>query len=162
MLCANLALNSFTNTHSFQIALSDRPGFIPLTELPGHTGSSRFSQPGEQVQTATLDSFGIPTCHLIKLDVGEVLPLVLRGALQTLQRCRAIVYVVSDRPIAPDAVTDLVAAGYRLYHYRPYLYSGDNYFQQGRNVFGDDTLHNIIGFHAQHNLTVSGLEPFGS
>ncbi len=160
MLCANLALNSIANTHSYQIALSDRPGFIPLAELPGRSAGSSFSQPGEQVQTATLDSFGLPKCQLLKLDVGEMLAAVLRGATQTLQRCQPIVYIVSDRPILDSAIADLVAAGYHLYHYRPYLYNADNYFQNPRDVFQGETLHNLLGFHPSQNITVNGLEPY--
>jgi FkbM family methyltransferase len=160
MLCANLALNSITNTYSYQIALNDQAGFMPLVELPGQvTGGTLIGQ-GEQVQTATLDSFGIPQCRFLKLDVGEMLSAVLAGATQTLQRCQPIVYVVSDRPVSTEAITYLPQLGYDLYHYRPHLYDPGNYFQNSRNVFGSTTLDNVLGFHRSHHITVNGLEPY--
>lgn len=160
MLCANLALNSITNTHSYQIALSDQSGFIPLASLPGHEQNSTFGYQSEQVQSAPLDSFGIPQCRFLKLDVGEMVADVLRGATQTLQRCQPIVYIVSDRPLAPASVTPLLQLRYDLYTYRPPLYNADNYFQNHRNVFGTTTLNNLLGFHPGHHITVNGLERY--
>ncbi|MDX2241748.1 MAG: FkbM family methyltransferase [Leptolyngbyaceae cyanobacterium bins.302] len=158
MLCANLALNSITNTYSYQVALSEAIGFIPLSSLTG--SSSSLSQPGEQVQTATLDSFGIPNCRLIKIDVGEMLASVLQGASQTLQRCQPIVYVVSDRRVPVEVASSLIALGYDLYIYRPRLYDPNNYLQNSRNVFGSMAFDNLLGFHRSHNMTVNGLEKY--
>ncbi|MDX2228081.1 MAG: FkbM family methyltransferase [Leptolyngbyaceae cyanobacterium bins.349] len=160
MLCANLALNSITNTHSYQIALDATPGFIPLSTLSGYHHHINLSHQQEQVQTATLDSFGIPQCRLIKFDVGEMLGAVLQGASQTLQQCQPMVYVVSDLPPLAAALSTLLRHGYCLYYYHPPLYDPGNFFQNPRNVFGSTTLHNILGFHQSHNITVNGLERY--
>jgi len=160
MLCANLALNSITNTYSYQIALSDQAGFMPLASLPGYSTNGNLVGQGEQVQTATLDSFGIPQCRFLKLDVGEMLGAVLQGAVQTLQRCQPIVYVVSDRPSPAESASHLVKLGYDLYHFRPHLYDPGNYFHNSRNVFGAMTLSNLLGFHQSNNITVNGLERY--
>lgn len=160
MLCANLGLNSITNTYTYQIALSDQPGFIPVAGLPGQTSSSSLIVQGEQVQTATLDSFSIPQCRFLKLDVGEMLTAVLQGANQTLQRCQPIVYMVSDRAHPAAAIAHLTQLGYNLYAFRPHLYDPGNYFQNDRNVFGSTTLNTVLGFHRSHNITVNGLERY--
>ncbi|MBF2029472.1 MAG: FkbM family methyltransferase, partial [Oscillatoriales cyanobacterium C42_A2020_001] len=159
-LCANLALNSITNTHTYQIALGEAPGFVPVAALTGQTAYATLGGiQGEQAQVATLDSFGIPQCRFLKLDVGEMLLSVLKGATQTLERCHPIVYLVSDRPDSQkEAIALLNHLGYDLYAYNPPLYSSENYFQNPRNVFGSTTLHNILGFHRSLNITVNGLE----
>jgi FkbM family methyltransferase len=159
MLCANLALNSLTNTYSYQIALGETPGFIPVATLAQNSSSSSLHQ-AEQVQVATLDSFGIPQCRLIKLDVGTMLPQVLQGATQTLQRCQPIVYVVDERAIPATAISHLAALGYDLYRYQPPLYDPNNYFHNSHNVFGSTCLNTVLGFHRSHNITVNGLEKY--
>jgi len=159
-LCANLALNSITNTHTYQIALGEAFGFVPIADLTRQaTHATVGGIQGEQVQMATLDSFAIPQCRFLKLDVGEMLLSVLKGATQTLQRCHPILYLVSDRPNSQkEAIAHLTTLDYDLYAYNPPLYRHDNYFQNPRNVFGSATLHNVLGFHRSLNITVNGLE----
>jgi FkbM family methyltransferase len=168
-LCANLALNSIANTYTYQIALGDRAGFVPIDQLrqTSATASSPTSlsleataQGQEQAQLATLDSFNLAQCHLLTLNVGHSLEAVLAGAQQTIQRCQPMIYVVCDRP-APDptARAALMALGYTLYWHRPPLYNANNWLQHPINVFGSSTRHNWLGFHQNLRLTVNGMEP---
>lgn len=159
MLCANLALNGITNTYTYQIALGERPGFRSLDSLAIDALGTHLN-PSEQVQIATLDSFGIPACRLLKVDVEAMAFQVLQGASQTIQRCQPIVYVVSAEAVPSDAVSYLEALGYDLYRYQPRLYDPNNYCQNTRNVFGSLSLHTVLGFHRSHNITVNGLEKY--
>jgi FkbM family methyltransferase len=174
MLCANLALNSITNTHSYPIALGETAGFLPLSairetfaklsaglptgiakQLP--TQTITIDTPKEQIQVASLDSFGIAQCRLLKLDVAEMTLPVLQGASQTLQRCQPVLYLVGNSP--DIAVVDyLDTLGYNLYWHRPPLYSSNNFTQNSRNVFSNQTQRNMLGFHRTQNITVNGLE----
>lgn len=158
-LCANLALNGISNTYSYQIALSKTSGLIPLATISKRVASS-FNHQNEQIQSATLDSFGIPHCRFIKIDVGEMLEPVLQGASQTLHQCQPIVYIVSDRPLPAAPLSTLTAQEYDLYTYQPALYNSANFFQNSRNVFGDTRLFNILGFHRSQKIKVNGLESY--
>lgn len=90
-LCANLVLNRHQNVYTYQVALGAAPGFQPLV-TPTYCWPLPSQPPQtEQVQVATLDSFGLSQCRLLKLNPsrsGEM----LSGARQTLQRCQPIVY----------------------------------------------------------------------
>jgi FkbM family methyltransferase len=163
MLCANLALNSITNTYSYQIGLGETDGFLPLSAIAGQNPNQPPTTFGSesaiaQVQIATLDSFGIPQCRLLKLDVAQMTLPVLQGATQTLQRCQPVLYLIGDR-LDTAVITHLKSLGYDLYWHRPLLYSATNYAQNSRNVFGSKAQTNLLGFHRSQNITVNGLEP---
>ncbi|MEX0270975.1 tetratricopeptide repeat protein [Leptolyngbyaceae cyanobacterium UHCC 1019] len=163
MLCANLALNSITNTHSYPIALGETTGFLPLNAIAKPAATQTFptanNAPKEQVQVATLDSFGIAQCRLLKLNVAEMTLPVLRGASQTLQRCQPALYLVELAEPLDTAITEYLSSlGYDLYWHRPPLYSPHNFTQTSRNVFGNQSQSNMLGFQHTQNITVNGLE----
>jgi FkbM family methyltransferase len=157
-LCANLALNSITNTYTYQIALGETSGFIPLAAVQSQTSSNIAGMSTEQVQVATLDSFNVPQCHLLKMDVDQMLAAVIQGAQQTLERCQPLLYVVCDRALPPSTMTQLKSLNYDLYWHRPALYNPQNAEQNSRNVFGSATRHNILGFPRSLSITVNGME----
>jgi len=159
MLCANLALNSITNTHSYQIALGETAGFLPLSAIVQQPSTQTILMTNtlkEQVQVSSLDSFGIAQCRLLKLDATGMTLAVLQGATQTLQRCQPALYLVE--PLDTAVVDYLNSLGYDLYWHRPPLHSANNFSQNLRNVFGDKTQSNVLGFHRTQNITVTGLE----
>jgi len=169
-LCANLALNSITNTYSYQVAIGETPGFIPASQLQRQLQPSLRAGAGptltqvEQVQVAVLDSFGIPQCRLLKLAVGPMLEAALQGALQTLERCQPIVYIANNDAIALEPRTPLGPAllrlrslGYALYAHQPPLYNANNFRQNSHNVFTGITQHNVLAFPSTLNITVNGL-----
>ncbi|PZV18107.1 MAG: hypothetical protein DCF22_02360 [Leptolyngbya sp.] len=160
MLCANLALNSITNTHTYPIALGETTGFLPLSAIAQSTTAQAITTdtpPKEQVQVASLDSFGIAQCRLLKLDVAGMTLPVLKGATQTLQRCQPALYLVGD-PLDTAVVNYLSTLGYDLYWHCPPLYSPHNFSQNSRNIFDHQAQRNMLGFHRTQNITVNGLE----
>jgi FkbM family methyltransferase len=160
MLCANLALNSITNTHTYPIALGATAGFLPLSAIAPPLPAKAIltaPTPQEQVQVASLDSFNIPQCRLLKLDVASMTLPVLHGASQTLQRCQPVLYLSGDSP-NPAIADYLDTQGYDLYWHRPPLYSPQNFSQNSRNVFEHKAQSNMLGFHRTQNITVNGLE----
>ena len=159
MLCANLALNSITNTHTYQIALGETAGFLPLSAIVQQPSTQTILTTNtlkEQVQVSSLDSFSIAQCRLLKLDVAGMTLPVLKGAIQTLRRCQPALYLVGDS-LDTAVVAYLDTLGYDLYWHRSQLYSPNNFSQNARNIFDNQTQSNMLGFHRAQNITVNGL-----
>ncbi len=179
-LCGNLALNGITNTHTYPITLGNAPGFLPISALEGNPVMA--IAPGvanESVQVATLDSFAIPQCRLLRLDNGKMTLPVLQGAAQTLQRCQPVLYLVnpgvaplstpassvSASSVSASGISEIASylnsLGYELYWHHANWYNAQNFLQNAHNVFGTAASHNLLGFHRALNITVNGLERVG-
>jgi hypothetical protein len=89
------------------------------------------------VEQISIDSLGLGTCHLIKVDVDGQELEILQGAEETIARCRPIIYVENDKPEEyPDLMPWLDRHGYRMYqHYAP-LFNPHNFRSNPVNVFG--------------------------
>ncbi|MBW4579254.1 MAG: FkbM family methyltransferase [Tildeniella nuda ZEHNDER 1965/U140] len=169
-LCANLALNSLTNVHAYAIGLGEAPGFAQIPILDYHQlnnyggvslshNAAETQAVGEQIQIATLDSFALPQCHLLKIDVEGMELQVLQGATETIQRCQPILYIENDRQDKATALIQyLVAIGYELYWHCPPIYNVDNFLQNPQNVFGNTISVNMLGLLPTHRLAIEGLE----
>ena len=174
-LCANLALNSLTNVHGYAIALGAAPGFAQIPALDYHQlnnyGGVSLSQTaagaqaatehalGESVQIATLDSFALPQCRLLKIDVEGMELAVLKGATETIQRCQPLLYLENDRQDKAAALIHyLVALGYELYWHCPPIYNPNNFLRNPQNVFGKTISVNMLGLLPEHRLVIEGLE----
>ncbi|PSB32470.1 FkbM family methyltransferase [Stenomitos frigidus] len=174
-LCANLALNSLTNVHGYAIALGEAPGFAQIPALDYHQlnnyGGVSLSQHdrsqkaageqavGERVQIATLDSFALPQCRLLKIDVEGMELAALKGATETIQRCQPILYLENDRQDKAAALIQyLVELGYELYWHCPPIYNPNNFLQNPQNVFGNTISVNMLGLLPGHRLAIEGLE----
>lgn len=77
------------------VALGDVAGTVCMNldekgERLKNTGA-RFVRAGGTIPVETIDSWHLPTLGLLKLDVEGSEPMALRGALETLTRCRPIV-----------------------------------------------------------------------
>jgi len=99
-----------------QAALSDRNGEIEITYNPKTpfftSGASLVRKKGSKltVKTLTIDSLKLPQVTAIKIDVERGEPFVLRGARETLARCRPMMLVealgMDERNAVMDAVDD--------------------------------------------------------
>lgn len=90
-------LNEFgcSNVDCRQVALGDAPAVVkmaldPEQEQRGNTGA-RFVEAGGTIPVETIDSWTLPSLGFLKLDVEGSEPAALRGAIETLKRCRPIV-----------------------------------------------------------------------
>ena len=165
-LCANLALNSITNTRCYQAALGEAPGRLVVPPLDytrennyGGLGLGDYAQ-GEEVDVLRLDDFALPHCRLMKVDVEGMELSVLQGGRRLIAQHRPILYVENDRGENSDALVRLIASlGYRLYWHRPYLYNADNRSGNPDNVFPNIVSVNMLCIPEETGQTLNGFVP---
>ena len=164
-LCANLALNSLTNVECYQQAVGDTPGMLLVPPLDytqdnnfGGLALGGFTQ-GEPVPVVTLDSLQLPRLNVLKIDVEGMEQSVLRGATETLARCRPILYVENDRADRSDDLIRLLdSLDYNLYWHMPPLFNPHNFAGNAVNVFGQIISKNMIGVHRSVPQKLEGFE----
>ena len=93
---------------------------------------------------STLDGFAFDHIALIKVDVEGHELQVLKGARETIERCKPILYVENDRP---HRSRDLLAfllndLGYRAWWHFPDLYNANEQIDGG-----DFVSHNVLCVH---------------
>jgi len=163
-LCANMALNSVTNVRCLPFAAGAEPGEIAVPRVD-YARSGNFgglsvggSADGERVKVITLDELNIPHCRLIKLDVEGFEEQVLRGAGQTIERTRPIMYVENDREERSDSLIRYIASlGYELHWHRPALFNPNNHAGNPINEFGRIVSGNMLCLPTASGMRVDGL-----
>lgn len=117
--CFTLNVEAF-NVTLHPVALGESEGSVSIQTAPTSSGDSWVSGPGS-IPMQTLDSFDLQDVDFMKLDTeGHELP-ILRGAAETIDRCRPVVIVEQKKGHAqrfglPEtgAVDYLRGLGYRL------------------------------------------------
>jgi tetratricopeptide (TPR) repeat protein len=96
-------------------------------------GSGRV---GHRVRVTPIDSLKLKACHVLKIDVEGFEPEVLRGARETIARCRPYLYVENDRVEHQQEVISLIhEMGYRQYWHTPFLFDPKNPNGNEEDVF---------------------------
>lgn len=126
----NLALNNFTHVITYDLAVSDAPGYVTLDladgdSTPSITGNT--SQTELKVPTDTLDNLladSIDSLTLAKMDIEGAELLALKGAIALLQQQRPMVWILEVNSqlhnfnyTAEDLVAFLEDYDYGLYRY---------------------------------------------
>lgn len=163
LLCANVMMNSHMNVEARLAAVGAQRSELKVPPVnygqAGNYGSLALGgyQQGEIVPIETIDGLKLPQCHFIKVDVEGMESDVLRGAAETLARCRPLLYVENDRREKSAALIELLFnAGYRLYwHMTPY-YTPNNFFGNAENVFGGTISINMLGVPRESTLQIEG------
>ena len=150
-------------------ACGDTPGFVVVPTLDygaeNNFGGISVRPDGEgaqglKVRATPVDSLGLRACHVIKIDVEGFEARVLRGAAETIRKCRPILYVENDRQAHQQEIISLMAdMGYRLYWHLPPLFSADNFNGCAEDVFGRIVSVNILAFPQESDGTVHGEQP---
>ncbi|MFB2836909.1 FkbM family methyltransferase [Floridanema evergladense] len=149
-LCANLAINSITNTYCYNVAVSDTFSTINLPILdyskPQDFSKLDISENGESelAQTITLDSLNLPHCRLIKIDVSGMELAVLQGAINTIKSLHPILYINYQPKNDKSLINFLVENGYKLYWHKVLIYNPNNYLENPENVFGKAESNSIF------------------
>lgn len=155
LLCANLVTNGCTNTRSYQVALGATGGELCLPDVPpdamnnfGGIGALAASESTVLVPMQTVDMLNLPRLDFLKVDIEGYELELLKGAAQTLARCRPIAFVESANPYTGDCSAALrdhfVALGYRCWHYITPLFNARNYdaypFDEFKGLWSFDLL----------------------
>ena len=165
-LCANVAINSFTNVECYQQAVGEAPGTLLVPSLDytqdnnfGGLALGGFTQ-GEPVLVVTLDRLQLPRLNVLKIDVEGMERCVVAGAIETLDRCRPILYVENDRAErASELIRLLDSLDYNLYWHMPPLFNPHNFAGNKVNVFGQIISKNMVGIHRSVPQKLDGFEP---
>lgn len=153
-LCANVALNSLPNVHCLQNAVGAAPGMVKIPVLdyaqPNNFGGLALGgwEVGEQVVVVTLDSFNLQRCNFIKMDVEGMEEQALRGAAQTIERLKPILYVENDKADKSQSLIRYIdSLGYNMYWHTPGYFNPNNFLQHPSDVFGNIISLNMLCIH---------------
>jgi FkbM family methyltransferase len=102
-LCLKANLIGIGNVWIHEKALGEAPGLAGMAEDTkydgGNTGGRYLSGAGS-VEIMTLDSLDLPWLGFLKLDVEGYEVFALRGAAETIARCRPVVMIEDKRRMA--------------------------------------------------------------
>ncbi len=129
LLVGSVALNSLTNVYCHNVALGGQEGRVEIPQFdynqPLNFGSIEFTaeqreqltQPrghdpakAEFVPLTTIDHFQFPKVSLMKVDAEGMELQVLRGSMETIGRCRPVLYVEhlkTDREALRQCIVEL-------------------------------------------------------
>ena len=167
ILCANLALNDVANAFAYPDAVGEAEGeaVVPLIDYAqsgnfGGIGLEAAGTRGWKVRVRTLDDMKLPTLHVLKVDVEGFEPQVIRGARETIGRCRPIIYIENDRRAQQQELISLIAElGYRMYWHTPRLFGPDNFNRCDRNIYGNIVSVNMLCVPNESGTQVSDAAP---
>ncbi len=143
LLCANMAINSIVNVHCRHSAVGRALDTVTVPALDysrnnnfGGLGLGETYAQGEPVAIIPIDHMELPSCQFIKIDVEGMEFEALQGAVQTINRCRPVLYVENDRrEKSPSLIERLLAMDYRLFWHLPPLFNPDNFRGEEKNIF---------------------------
>ncbi len=177
-LCGNVSLNSRKNIFCFQQAIGAKQDNIKVPELNEDTtnyGGLELHKEHRnvacyRVPLNTLDNIKLKSCDFIKVDVEGMELDVLKGARQTIEKFKPILYLEDDRVEKSAALHQhLEAIGYNFLTHQAALYNPDNFLGEQTNVFmfvkGDGGIvefrsKNLICWHKSQECPVN-KERFG-
>jgi FkbM family methyltransferase len=164
-LCGNMAINGVTNVWCQLAAVGAELGEIRVPWLDCHSVNNFGGlalgghASGDPVPVITVDSLKLPSCKLIKLDVEGMEEQVLRGAVQTLNDLKPILYVENDRADRAAALIQFIdELGYAMYWHCPPLYNPLNHDQNAVNVFGQIVSKNMVCVHRSVNVQMNEFQ----
>ena len=85
-------LSGFSNAEVMPYALGETPGRVAMRTASGSSGDSWVDGKGD-TEMRTLDSFELRDVDFLKIDCEGYELFVLKGAVETIQRCRPVMVV---------------------------------------------------------------------
>lgn len=143
-LCANIALNSLLNVHTYSQAAGSVSGqaILPLVDYTklGNFGGVELLNQGEgtAVPVVRLDDVltDLTYVSLLKLDVEGWEQSVMEGASDLIARHRPMIYLENDRTDKSQSLIEHIQKlDYRLWWHTPDLYNTRNYFSNAHNEY---------------------------
>lgn len=131
-------------------ALGSKPGELHVPDIDyttmGNFGGVALGDSGATVvEVRTVDSYQFQRVNLLKADVEGAEAEVLRGARETIARCRPLLYVECDRPEKEAELLALLEElGYDHEWHCPPLYSRENSFRNPTDLWGGVVSKNLL------------------
>lgn len=122
--CLEMNCGHLVNVDMRRVAAGERctESFVSPNST-GNTGDCHISLEGDQASMVTVDSLGLESVSLMKIDTQGYEPLVLYGAIETVARCRPVVVaedvagVSKKYGVAQSVFPDIMRSlGYRVAH----------------------------------------------
>lgn len=163
MLCANLALNGLEQVEAHWAAVGSSPGEVLIARLNSRVrqnfGGYSIGQAGggDMVRLLTLDSFNLPACDLIKIDVEGMEIEVIRGGLETIRRHGPPIFVENDSEEKSPALIQLLwDLDYECYwHTTPYV-RVPNFRSNPENMFTTTVTTNLLCAPRRYRSNITG------
>jgi len=163
-LCAGAALNGLAQIEPRQQAVGEAAGEQPLPDFdpaaPGNHGaiSLRGAVGTQRVPRITIDSLALEHLALLKIDAEGMDWQVLRGARETIRRCRPAIYLEAgaDRAARAQGIGALQAEGYDWFWQFAFFVDPSTLADAQKNPFPNTGDVNLLalppGHPARHNL----------
>ena len=172
LLCANLVQGGITNAIALPEALGAENGVarMPATDYgaDGNFGQVAPSyvrlsaggwSDGRTVRVTALDAMDLAACDFLKIDVEGWETDALRGAAQTIARCRPVIYVENDRADQQAGLIGLLdSLGYEQYWHVAPLFRPDNFNGVDADLTGATVSLNMFCAPREKGLNVTGFE----
>jgi len=167
VLRRNIEQNGLVNVTALNIALSDQPGQLEISDFDvcnaGNFGGTALLQSSpaasspvarRAVDVMTIDQLPIQGCDLIKIDAEGMETKILKGAQQTLRTARPIVFAECNSLEAGWPIVELLKnQGYATYLLNVQAYNPHN-FRKNENTFLGDARETSLVLIPQERLGV--------
>jgi FkbM family methyltransferase len=133
MLCGSIALNSLENVFVHNVCVGDESGFVEMPNYRydqemnfgsiefGSVQKERLSQERgasrERVAMVTIDQFGFEAVSFLKMDIEGMEVQGLRGAIQTIGRCRPCLLIEFIKSDVQQIIDLLEPLDYRIFQW---------------------------------------------
>lgn len=147
ILAENLAVNGCANVEVHHKGLGESAALLPLASadptMPNNFGGMCFVEDpaiqAELVPVVSIDSLELPALDFVLLDIeGMELP-ALKGAHETIERYKPILYVEIDKEDKREPIMRYIRdeLKYEVLQHLPFLFNPDNYAGNQQNPFGE-------------------------
>lgn len=131
MLCGSIVLNCFNDIHAYHMAMGDTNAIIQVPVFdysvvsnfggveidPYRVHKENIGQSAtkfEPVTLRTLDSFNFSRLDILKVDVEGMEEKVLVGAIETIKRCKPIIFIEFLKSDARKLQKQIEDLGYEI------------------------------------------------
>ena len=135
----------------FDYSAADNFGGFPDT-MVAFTESRNKTIGHESVPAVTIDGLGLSSCALIKADVEGMEIAVIGGALDTIDRCRPMLYLEAHPGGTQALFVSLDSMNYRLWRHAPPMFSAENYNGTTENPWAHVLSTNILALPADRGI----------
>jgi FkbM family methyltransferase len=160
IICANLALNGLTNVEAHCAGLGDTVGMlnVPLVDYSRNNNFGAVEmggRGGNSVPLLTIDSLKLDRLDFAKIDAEGMEGAIVDGALETIKRCRPLLYMENDRDDkSPQLIQKMWDLDYTVYFHLPYYFNQYNFRGDHENIYGGTISVNILCIPKEDKMQV--------